>query len=194
MSFDVFEGSYHNGTRTRLKKSLDAVAKAIESGIDFHFPIGTRPLSNAVFKAQCSLAHRQACEFLESLAPLYKQISGGGMSSKESWSRVMVFARQIFSDIATVRALNSEGSLGSKIWASFRTSELLKEYQRHNWVEHPKTSSILALTSMRKEGKAIEEINSKLNSQNAAINRHTGDIKKVQDDVKDLKRKNPSLA
>eukprot|EP00956_Cyclotella_meneghiniana_P032987 scaffold92597_cov45-Cyclotella_meneghiniana.AAC.2 len=169
VSFDVFEGSYHNGTRTRLKKSLDAVAKAIESGIDFHFPIGTRPLSNAVFKAQCSLAHRQACEFLESLAPLYKQISGGGMSSKESWSRVMVFARQIFSDIAT-------------------------EYQRHNWVEHPKTSSILALTSMRKEGKAIEEINSKLNSQNAAINRHTGDIKKVQDDVKDLKRKNPYLA
>lgn len=194
VTFEAFEGSYHNGTRMRLKKSLDAVAKAIESGIDFHFPIATRPLSNAVFKAQCSLAHRQACEFLESLAPLYKQFSGGGMSSKDSWSRVMVFARQIFTDIASVRALNSEGSLGSMIWASFRTTELLKEYQRHNWVEHPKTSSILALTSMRKEGKAIEEINSKLNSQNVAINRHTGDIKKIQDNMKDLKRKNPSLA
>ncbi|KAL7484868.1 hypothetical protein ACHAW6_010477 [Cyclotella cf. meneghiniana] len=132
VTFEAFEGSYHNGTRMRLKKSLDAVAKAIESGIDFHFPIATRPLSNAVFKAQCSLAHRHACEFLESLAPLYKQFSGGGMSSKDSWSRVMVFARQIFTDIASVRALNSEGSLGSMIWASFRTTELLKEYQRHN--------------------------------------------------------------
>jgi hypothetical protein len=176
-----------------LKKSLDAVVKAIESGIDFHFPIATRPLSNAVFKAQCSLAHRQVYEFLESRAPLYKQFAGGGMSSKDSWSRVM-FARQIFMDIVSVRALNSEGFLGSMIWASFRTTELLKEYQRHNWVEHPKMSSILALTSMRKEGKAIEEINSKLNSQNVTINWHTGDIKKIQDNMKDLKRKNPSLA
>lgn len=116
------------------------------------------------------------------------------MSSKEAWSRVIVFVRQIFTNIATVRALNSEGSLGSMIWASFHTTELLKEYQRHNWVEHPKTSSILALTSMRKEGKAIEEINLKLSSQNVAINCHTGDIKKIQDDIKELKRKNPSLA
>lgn len=193
VSFEVFEGDYHNGTRMRLKKSLDSVAKAIESGIDFHFPISTRPKSNAVFKAQTQLAHRQACEFLEALAPLYKQISGGGMSNKEAWSRVMVFARQIFTDIATVRALNSEGSLGSMIWASFRTSELLKEYQRHNWVEHPKTSSILALTSMRKEGKAIEEVNSKLIAHNTVLNRHTGDIKKLQDDIKELKKKNPSL-
>eukprot|EP00804_Cyclotella_cryptica_P005636 CCRYP_000021-RA/>CCRYP_000021-RA protein AED:0.75 eAED:0.65 QI:0/0/0/0.33/1/1/3/0/494 len=52
MSFDVFEGDYHNGTPMWLKKSLDTVAKAIKSGIDFHFPIATRPLSNSVFKAQ----------------------------------------------------------------------------------------------------------------------------------------------
>jgi peptidoglycan hydrolase CwlO-like protein len=60
-------------------------------------------------------------------------------------------------------------------------------------VEHPKTSAILALTSMRKEGKAIEELSSKVQSHGSAINRQTGDIKKLQEDMKDLKRKNPSL-
>jgi wobble nucleotide-excising tRNase len=79
------------------------------------------------------------------------------------------------------------------IWSSFRTTELLKEYQRHNWVEHPKTSSILALTSMRKEGKAMEELSSKVNSQVTTVNRHTTEIKRLTEDIKELRKKNPSL-
>jgi hypothetical protein len=62
----------------------------------------------------------------------------------------MVYAKQIFDDVRTVRSPNSAASTGSYVWAAFLTVHLLKEYQRHNWVEHPKTSSILALTSMGK--------------------------------------------
>jgi wobble nucleotide-excising tRNase len=115
------------------------------------------------------------------------------MSDKDAWQRVLVFAKQVFADIATVRAPNSESSMGSMIWSSFRTAELLKEYQRHNWVEHPKTSSILALTSMRKEGKAMEELSSKVNSQVTTVNRHTTEIKRLTEDIKELRKKNPSL-
>ena len=43
---------------------------------------------------------------------------------------------------------------------------------------------------MRKEGKAIEEVNSKLTAQSTLVNRHTGDIKKIQEEIKDLKKKN----
>jgi hypothetical protein len=86
----------------------------------------------------------------------------------------MVYAKQIFDDVRTVRSPNSAASTGSYVWAAFRTAYLLKEYQRHNWVEHLKTSSILALTSMRKEGKAIEELSSKLQGHTSMFSRITG--------------------
>ena len=193
-SVELYEGDFNNGTQKRLRKSIDAVAKSIEEGIDYQFPPNLRPKTNSVFKEQCRLSQRQCQEFLDSLAPLQRNIAGGGMTRKESWERVSVFARQIFLDISTVRKPNSESSVGSMIWASLRTSQLLKEYQRHGWVEHPKTTSILALTSMRKEGRAVEELVSKVASQTATINRHTGDIKKVVDELKELRKKNPSLA
>jgi hypothetical protein len=192
-SHEVFEGDYNNGTHLRLKKDLTAAAKSIEAGIDYHFSASLHPKTNAVFRAQVRYALTQCTEFLDALTPLHKQISGGGMSGKESWSRVMIFAKQIFEDIRTVRAPNVAASTGSRILASFRTTEILKEYQRHNWVEHPKTSAILALTSMRKEGKAIEELSSKVQSHSSQLNQRLGDIKKLQEDLKDLKKKNPSL-
>ncbi|KAL3770242.1 hypothetical protein ACHAWO_009556 [Cyclotella atomus] len=192
-TFETFEGDYNNGTHLRLKRSLNQVAKAIENGIDYHFPIASRPLANAVFKEQARVSLTQCIEFLDSISPLYKNIQGSGMSDKDAWQRVLVFAKQLFVDVATVRAPNSESSMGSMIWSSFRTAELLKEYQRHNWVEHPKTSSILALTSMRKEGRAIEELASKFNTQLASVNRHTTELKRLGDDLKELRKKNPSL-
>jgi hypothetical protein len=190
---DVFEGEFNNGTHLRLKRELAAVGKSIEAGIEYYFPAASHPKSNAVFKTHARTSLTQCLDFLDSLIPLYKQISGGGMSSKESWNRVMVYVKQVFDDVRTVRTPNSAASTGSYVWAAFRTAQLLKEYQQHNWVEHPKTSSILALTSMHKEGKAIEELTSKVQAQTSTISRVSGDVKKVQDDVKELKRKNPSL-
>jgi hypothetical protein len=193
-TFDTFEGDYNNGTHLRLKRSLNQVAKAMENGIDYHFPAASRPLANAVFKEQTRVSLTQRIEFLDSISPLYKNIQGSGMSDKDAWQRVLVFAKQVFVDVATVRAPNSESSMGSMIWSPFRTAELLKEYQRHNWVEHPKTSSFLALTSMRKEGiRAMEELTSKVNTQIASVNRHSTELKRLADDLKDLRKKNPSL-
>jgi hypothetical protein len=72
--------------------------------------------------------------------------------------------------------------------------ELLKEYQRNNWVEHPKTSSILARTAMRREGKLLEDLSSKMQGVSTIVNRHTGDIKKLQEDFKDVKKNNTPRA
>ncbi|KAL7484126.1 hypothetical protein ACHAW6_010879 [Cyclotella cf. meneghiniana] len=192
-SFEVFEGDYNNGTYLRMKKALNTLATVLENGIDFHFPIGTRPKPNNVFKAQTRLLLTQCIEFLDSLAPLYRDFVGSGLSAKDSWQRVAAYARQIFAHVATIRTPNSEASVGSLIWASFRTSQLLKEYQANNWIEHPKTSSILARTAMRKEGHAITELSARVTTQGTTVNRHTGDIKKVADELKELKRKNPTL-
>ena len=189
-----FEGTYNNGAHQRLKKRINGVLKALEGGVDYAFPVKTHPKANAVFKAQIALSGIQCLEFLDAQSPLWKQIAGGGMSDAEAWQRNLVFAKQVFDEVATVRTTNSESSMSSKVWASFRTSELLKVYQRHNWVEHPKTSSILALTSIRKEGKALAESAAQLQSHKASIKNHDAAIKKLTEDIKELKKKNPSLA
>jgi hypothetical protein len=188
---EVFEGDYSNGTHKKVKKSLAAAAKSVDAGIDFSFPASTHPKANAVLKAQSTLAVAQCVEFLDSLSPLYKEIEGGGMSPKDSWVRCLAYAKQVFDVVRSVRALSGQPSAGSYVWTSFQTTGLLKEYQLHNWVEHPKTSSILARTAMRKEGKALEELAAKVQSHTTLVNRHAGDIKELQKDVKALKNNSP---
>jgi hypothetical protein len=95
-----------------------------------------------------------------------------------------VFVKQVFDDIAVVRAVNSEATLGSKVWASFVTANMLRGYQTNNWVEHPKTSSILALTAMRKEGRALQQMMATLGSHTSTLQSHTTDIKKLKEDMK----------
>lgn len=146
-TYVAFDGTYNNGTHCNLEKAIKGVFHAWEAGIDVAFAICVHPKPNAVFKALLHVSGAQCLEYLDCLSPLFKQISGG-ISDKEAWARGLVFSKQIFDNIAKVRAINSEGTIGSKVWASFRTVEMLKSYQLHEWVEHPKASSILALTSI----------------------------------------------
>jgi hypothetical protein len=106
---------------------------------------------------------------------------------------VLVFVKQVFDDVSAVRAINSEETLASKVWASLCTTQILKSYQLNNWVEHYKTLAILAVTSMRKEGRAIEQMSSTLGSHTSTLQSHTIALKKHKEILDDLKRKNPSL-
>jgi hypothetical protein len=180
----AFEGTYNNGTHLRLKKAINGVVKAIEGGLDSAYPPRLHPKINAVFKDQLRLTADQCLGFLDSCIPLFRKISGGGMEEKEAWTRVLVFVKQVFDDIAVVRAVNSEATLGSKVWASFVTANMLRGYQTNNWVEHPKTSSILALTAMRKEGRALQQMMATLGSHTSTLQSHTTDIKKLKEDMK----------
>jgi hypothetical protein len=42
------------------------------------------------------------------------------------------------------------------IWGSFRTTKLLEEYRRLKFYQHPHVSTMLALTSLQREGKKVE--------------------------------------
>jgi hypothetical protein len=189
-----FEGTYNNGTHLRLKKSIKGVVRAMQGGLDASYPPRLHPKVNGVFKQLLHTAEDQCLGFLDSCTPLWRKISGGGMSDKEAWSRVLVFVKQVFDDVAAVRAINSEETLGSKVWASLCTTQMLKSYQLNNWVEHYKTSAILAVTSMRKEGKAIEQMGTTLGAHTSTIQSHTNQLKKINEELKELKKKNPSLA
>jgi aminoglycoside phosphotransferase len=128
-----------------------------------------------------------------SLTPLFKTMKIGGLSHPEAWSRVLVYTKSLLEDIKSVRALSAEKDCAAMIWGSFRTAELLKEYTRLRWVQHPQVSSILALTSMQREGKALTDAVATMGTQATTLKKHTTDLKQVQDDYKQLKRSNPSL-
>lgn len=193
-SHSAFEGTYGNqGTHHRLKKRINNIKRAMEGGIDVTFPARLHPKANSVFKAHLALTVEQCLTFLDSLTPLFKRVSGAGLSDKENWLKCLAYTKYVFDDVATVRTINSEATIGSMVWASFRTAEHLKSYQLHNWVGHPQTSNILAFTSIQKEGKAQRDTAATLDSHKSTLNRLEREFSKLKDELKELKRKNPSI-
>ena len=79
------------------------------------------------------------------------------------------------------------------IWGSFNTTELLVEYMRLRWIQNPQVLSILALTSLQREGKAVDEVVGALNTEKTTISRHATQIDKIQKDFTVLKNDNPTL-
>ena len=46
---------------------------------------------------------------------------------------------------------------GAMIWGSFKATDLGKEFRAQKFIEHPKVSYILSLTSLEREGKSIAD-------------------------------------
>ena len=96
-------------------------------------------------------------------------------------------------DIKTVRALSLEKDCGSMIWGSFRTTKLLNEYMRLRWIQHPQVSSILALTSLQREEKALHEAISALKKKESSIATLSTKVTRLTTDYNNLKTNNPTL-
>ena len=79
------------------------------------------------------------------------------MTTDDDWERVLIFTKAVFDDVWTVRALtlDSKNNAGM-IWESFKTTKLLEEYRRLKFYQHPHVSNMLALTSLQREGKKVE--------------------------------------
>ena len=86
---------------------------------------------------------------------------------------MLVYTEARFGDIKTVRALSTEKDCGTMIWGSFCTTELLSEYMCLHFIQHPQISSILALPSLQREGKSIDEAVAALPNDQKAITKHT---------------------
>ena len=145
---DSFEGTYNNGVYDRMKTDLRDTKDSLQNSIDTAFPIDTAGQAHAIFAKQLMLSYDQATAWLAPLNPLFKIMKTGGLSNDEAWNRVLVYAKALFEDIKTVRALLAEHSAGAMIWESFCTAELLNKYICLRWLQHPQVSSILALAYM----------------------------------------------
>ncbi len=177
---DAFEGTFNNGAHFSIKQALEEVTKMIQNAINFAYPTNVAPIPNAIFSEQLRTSYDQAIGFVDSFDPLFKTLSKGGLTPKEAWSRVFVYSKSVFEDIGTVRKVSAVRDASAMIWGSFRTAELLKEYTRLRWLQHPQVSATLALTSMQREGKAIHDAAAARGGESAVIKKHTDEIKLIK--------------
>ena len=158
-----FTGSNSNGAHNKYKKSLLKTYNNLQNSINASFPESTHPKAHAIFTHQNRLTYDQVTGFLESFNPIYDSMIKGGMTPKTAWLRVLVYAKSVFEDIATVRQkATGIRDPAAMVWGSFQTSELLEEYQRCDWVKHPQVTSILALAAMQYDGQSVADLKARI--------------------------------
>lgn len=186
----VFRGLFNNGTQVQLKGKITAAMKNFQNAIDMEYPRSGRGQVNEVFTEVVRLAGNQALMFMDSVEPLADILQTTGMSPQDAWDRAALYPKTLFDSIKAVRVTAPKGmSGGAMLWGSFQATKLVQEFAKHGFTDHPRISSLLAITlytSMQKEGVLIKKLEKDLN-------RETGKLaaleKKVNDKVSALERK-----
>ena len=187
-SYAAFKGTFNNGAKDSLTSSLTEVSEMIQNAIDFAFPLTTLPLAHAVFTEQLPLSQAQATAWVDAIEPLYEILAAAGMSPDDAWGRVLIFCKAVFDNIQTVRAITLDSKNTARIiWGSFRTTKLLEEYRHLKFYQHPHVSNMLALTSLQREGKKVENALSTLGTLTKDVEKVKSQCNQHEKDIKALK-------
>lgn len=186
-SKERFVGIFGNGTRETFKSQLQAAIKNFQAAIDMEYPRSGRSQVNEVFTEVVRMAGAQALLFLDSVEPLATILETTGMSSQDAWNRTALYPKTLFDSIRRVRVTAPKGMAGgAMLWGTFQATRLVEEFAKHGFTDHPCILSLLAITSMQKEGVLIKKLEKDLN-------RETGKLsaleKKVNEKVSALERK-----
>ncbi len=110
------------------------------------------------------------------------------MSSEDAWEQVLIFTKAVFNNIQTVHALTMDSkNTAGMIWGSFRTTKLLEEYRQLKFYQHPHVLNMLALTSLQREGKKVENALSTLGTLTKDVEKLKSQCGQCERDVKALK-------
>jgi hypothetical protein len=104
-SYSVFKGTFNNAAKDKFLSSLVKVSRMIQNAINFAFPVASHPVPHGVFTEQLLLARSQASGWVDALEPLYEILVLAGMSTKEAWEWILIFAKAVFEDIRTIGVL-----------------------------------------------------------------------------------------
>eukprot|EP00804_Cyclotella_cryptica_P003479 CCRYP_002110-RA/>CCRYP_002110-RA protein AED:0.51 eAED:0.17 QI:0/0/0/1/0/0/5/0/1273 len=194
MTAEIFEGDLRNGTIVRMKEDIYRVRDGFKATYGVTFPPDKNPIVHAILMEQLTEATVQAIGWLEEMQlPFYRALKAGGMGEKEAWTRVLVVNIEFFKDVRSVRSVTATPSAASMIYGSFRATDLIGEYVRCHFIQHPKIASTLVLTSMEREGKAAEAAAKEIKVERERINRLEHRVQQAEGAMNTLKQKNPSL-
>jgi hypothetical protein len=172
---EAFKGPYQNGTESKMRRDIQGAMRNYQTAIDGTYASGSAP--NKVFSEMAALAGSQALAFLDSIAPLADVLVTTGMSEKDAWARTALYPKAFFDAIRLVRVTTLKGlpnQGGALVWGSMQTTALVAIYALHNFIDHPKIASMLALSSMQKEGMMLKKLQTefdRLSGQGAAMDK-----------------------
>lgn len=198
MSAETFEDQFRVGSHRRVLQGVERVHDNMASTVDRAFPISGDPSKpgtdtrkiNMIIQEHNRLGYQQTVAFIESFLPMYKTFKNGGLPSKDAWDRVHVFAREFLAQFQQVRSSTADLSNGAAlIWGSFKATDLGEEFRKAKFIEHPKVLSILALTSLEREGKSIADAMAGLQSEKDSITKLGNRIKTIEGQIKTINNK-----
>ena len=136
------------------------------------------------------LGYLQTMAFLDSLLPLYKTLKSGGLSPKDAWDRVHIYAREFLTNFQETRVVAADLSTqGAMVWGSFKATDLGEEYRSQKFIEHPKVCSILALTSIEREGLSVSEALIALKKESESLSKLWERVKTAEGKIKKVEGK-----
>ena len=201
----IFEDDFRNGAHRRVIKGIEKAYELMQVSVDTDFPLahgtdGTVDMRklNMIILDHNRRALRQTTGFIECLLPFYRTLSGGSLDSEEAWDRVFVFVMEFLTSVQERRVVSADVSAeAAMIWGSFIATDFAEEFRKQKYVEHPKALSIIALTSIEREGKALAEITALLESRDKDKADRKKDleprVQALENKMKNIRDKNPDL-
>lgn len=108
--------------------------------------------------------------FMDTIEPLADILQTTGMSPQDAWNRAALYPKILFDAVRMVRVNAPKGmSGGAMLWGTLRATKMVQEYATHGFTDHPRISSILAITSMQKEGVQLRKLEKDLNRETGKV-------------------------
>ena len=204
---DIFEDNFREGAHRRVMKGIDRVYELVSKAVDQTFPVSQRLNDSpalrkvhSILAEQNRLAHRQTVGFIECLMPFYRTLRGGSMTKEEAWDRVFVFVLEFLTSAQEQRGLAATdvSNEAQMMWACFKATDHIEEFRKAKFIEHPKALSILALTTLEHEAKAMEALEDRAKklieaANNSKISRLETRMQTAENKIKNIIAKNPDL-
>lgn len=197
----LFEDALRTGSHREISAGVDKVFDLMQKQVDNDFPVrhfGTVDAAtvkiNHIIMDHNRMAHSQTIAFIESLLPVYRTFTNGGMPVMDAWDRTKIYVQEFFQCIQDARLVALEAtSSAAMIWGSMKATDLAEEFKKQKFIEHPKVVSILALTSIEREGKAINDALKDIKAEKETVNKVEKRVQAVETTIKNLRAKNSDL-
>ena len=119
-------------------------------------------------------------------------MTNAGLGTAEAWKKVLTYATAVFKRVHAVRTITSVMTDGARLFGMLKSIDLLDAFSKAEWIRHPDLSSALVIAALQKDGKAVQEAMALLNKHVGTISSNKTKINKLEQELKDLKGKNPS--
>ena len=192
----IFEGTLTHGTYTRLKKEVATNRDRRQRELNYEFPPDQTQtvMVHAVFSDILRRGYYQLCSWLDSFLPFNATLVKAGIPESVAWNeKILTYIKSVDEKVQQVRTVTKSPSPGAMVMGMFKATKMLDRYAELDFVSHPDVAMCLVVSSLEREGISAAVFQSQVDSVKKSISDAERSAKRVEDDMKKLKTKNPEL-